>query len=279
MKFTHEDRVLSLRRNPLSELFMKDLDGMERKLADVKFTWPLNVQFDTKAALASMTKDTTIRGRTRMPVLDNDAVGTCFGGACTTAADPVSMKSFDAIKTMKSWNRLADKLSQRVQRVIRHAEGLLKTSPYAKAARACGFTFGDVRLAAQHDYRTDDPLLQTEFRCVCGRREVLNTRISYEFLANGSDADYQRYVQDNPAFDLARALYEHGSFSSKHLVNEDGYAPDVAAEIESTFERVLVALTVEFEPELKFQEHRRAAQLLGIAMQEGNRLWVAPENQ
>lgn len=249
----------------------------DKRALDLKPWWPLDVNFDPKAllkintALGSDTPATMSVGKYGDKVDLDLMTSQCAGGACTTAAEPP--KPADLKTLLKSFDTLRVDLSpvaRGMNEIVKTAERVLKTSAYAKAARACGFTFGRVNSTTRYAFRNSPHQLHLElpFSCVCGREEVFVCVVETDILSLPLDPRREDYVKDVRRWDLVEKLYELGSFSAKHLVGEDGYDPEVAADIEATFERVLVGLQMQLPQELKFRDHSRAVERISTAVHD-----------
>ncbi len=87
---------------------------------------------------------------------------------------------------------------------------------HRRRAEAMGWTFRDVDLVmSPNDFGL---ILKLDFMCVCGRLERFHTAIDELVVRNS-------LVARETLIDPVRQLYEHGSFSRKHLL-EDGFDPE-----------------------------------------------------
>lgn len=120
------------------------------------------------------------------------------------------------------------------RRIQHHAQLLgefqntLDSSPYARAAAAAGFSFGRVmiRRASSFEDSMRRLYVMVPFTCVCGREEFGWLAICHNY--------------DN---DIARALFNNGSFSEAHLI-EDGYSKNDARAIAEKFSAEFHRLTL-----------------------------------
>lgn len=117
---------------------------------------------------------------------------------------------------------------------------LLSTSPYAKAARAVGFQFGDLRheqIGHHHGELTWSMVdFGLKFKCICGREEFARIAFNYSTFESPS---FDPSVLANT--DIAHELYKLGSFGKEHLLR-DGYTDEDASRIEREYKAVVDAL-------------------------------------